>query len=206
MYSPRSFSEDRPDRLHDFIEQNSFGILVTAGEGIAASHLPFLLDRDSGQHGQLTSHMAKANPQWRDLDGCEVLTIFHGPHAYISPTWYEAENTVPTWNYVAVHATGILRVTEEPEQLRDIVRRTVDTHEAHMPIPWSMDTVDDGFIEQLLSGIVGFLIDITRLEGKWKLNQNHDVQRRERVIDALLLRGSDNESEVARLMQERLKG
>ncbi|MCA9077629.1 MAG: FMN-binding negative transcriptional regulator [Planctomycetaceae bacterium] len=204
MYTPRSFVEERPERLHDFIEHNSFGILVTAGNGIVASHLPFLLDRDSGPHGQLTSHMAKANPQWRELDSCEVLTIFHGPHAYISPTWYQAGNTVPTWNYVAVHATGTLRVTEAPEQLRDIVRCSVDTHEAHMPTPWSMDSVDDAFIDQLLKSIVGFTIEITRLEGKWKLNQNHNVERRERVIDALQIRGSDTECEIARLMQERL--
>ncbi len=204
MYTPRSFAEDRPGRLHEFIEQHSFGILVSAADVIAASHLPFLLDRDSGPHGRLTSHMAKANPQWRELDGCEVLTIFHGPHAYISPTWYADANTVPTWNYVAVHATGTLRVIEDHEHVREIVRRTVDTHEATMPVPWSMDSVDEDFIDQLLEAIVGFTIDITRLEGKWKLNQNHDATRRERVIHALQQQSGDHEHQIAELIQNTL--
>ena len=205
MYTPRSFAEDRTDRLHDFIKHHSFGMLIShEGSHLEASHLPFLLDRDSGPHGQLTSHMARANSQWQGLDGCEVLTIFHGPHAYISPTWYEAENTVPTWNYVAVHAAGTLRVTEDPEQLRQIVQRTVDTNESHMPTPWSMGSVDKAFIDQLLAGIVVFTIDITRLEGKWKLNQNHDVERRERVIEVLKERPTENEHRIADLMRRSL--
>jgi transcriptional regulator len=104
VYVPTAFAETDTTRLHEFIRRHSFSILTSFGEGGAiASHLPLLLDADAGSPGQLLGHMARANPQWRRVDG-EVLAIFAGPHAYVSPSWYEEPNTVPTWNYVAVHA------------------------------------------------------------------------------------------------------
>jgi len=104
MYIQSNFVETDQHKLHDFIERQSFVTLVSndGGEPVA-SHLPLLLDRDHGPHGRLIGHMARANPQWQSADNQSVLAIFHGPHAYISPTWYEAVNVVPTWNYVAVH-------------------------------------------------------------------------------------------------------
>src|SRR4051812_5840105 len=106
MYVPAAFAEPDRGRLHEFIEAYSFGLLVSSHRGPFATHLPFLLDRTAGPHGTLVGHMARANPQWHDLDGREVLAVFSGPHAYVSPSWYEADDVVPTWNYVAVHARG----------------------------------------------------------------------------------------------------
>src|SRR5438874_6033211 len=104
MYIPHAFAETDRTRLHDFIEQHSFGLLVSQFDGQPfASHLPFLLERTAGPKGCLIGHMARANPQWQQLGGQSGLAIFSGPHVYVSPTWYESEQVVPTWNYVAVH-------------------------------------------------------------------------------------------------------
>src|SRR4051794_27392492 len=100
MYVPSAFAESDLNKLHDFIERNSFGLLVSLVKGVPfATHLPFLLERNSGPDGSLVGHMARANPHWQELEAQTVLVVFSGPHAYISPTWYEAENVVPTWNY-----------------------------------------------------------------------------------------------------------
>src|SRR5262245_58623650 len=113
MYITAAFAESDLTRLHDFIGQNSFGLLVSQVDGLPfATHLPFLLERTTGEHGTLVGHMARANPQWREASGQTVLTIFSGPHVYVSPTWYEDEQVVPTWNYAAVHVYGRARVIE----------------------------------------------------------------------------------------------
>jgi transcriptional regulator len=104
VYVPAAFDEVDPARLHEFMRRNSFAVLTSLGEeGLVASHLPLLLDAEAGRQGILLGHMARANPQWRDVRG-EVMAVYSGPHAYVSPSWYEEEGTVPTWNYVAVHA------------------------------------------------------------------------------------------------------
>src|SRR4051794_35885289 len=115
MYVPAHFEQTDLATLHAFIEDHSFGLLTSMLDGrLFASHLPFLLDRQAGPFGSLLGHVAKANPQWRQLAGQEVFVVFSGPHAYVSPTWYEAEHVVPTWNYVAVHAYGRCRLIEDP--------------------------------------------------------------------------------------------
>jgi transcriptional regulator len=164
--------------------------------------LPFLLDAEAGPKGHLLGHMARANPQWRDVRG-EALVVFTGPHAYISPAWYEQEGTVPTWNYIAVHAYGTFQVVEEREPLLDLLRRSVQTYESPRPQPWSFNE-SAPHIDMLLKGIVGFRIEITRLEGKWKLSQNHPEERRRRVIGALEARTDDDSQAIARLMSDGL--
>src|SRR6516164_2747361 len=124
MYTPAAFAEADLARLLDFIERNSFGVLVSQVDG-----LPFLLDRPAGPHGTLVGHVARANPQWREAAGQTALAVFSGPHAYVSPTWYEAEQVVPTWNYTAVHASGRVQVLEDPTALLKIVQGLVDVHE-----------------------------------------------------------------------------
>lgn len=204
MYVPPSFNVTDLVSLHDFIEQHSFGILVTPDNGSPfASHLPFLLDRRTGPYGMLIGHIARANRQWRQGDMPEVMVVFSGPHAYISPTWYESELVVPTWNYMAVHAHGRLTWTEEPSTLREIVESSVSTYERTQPNPWKLTAPDD-FIDKLLQQIVGFRIEITRLEGKWKLNQNHPLERREKVIRALRQRHDDNSQSIAAAMEATL--
>jgi hypothetical protein len=134
MYIPTAFAEPDLSKLHDFIDQHSFGLLVSQVDGLPfASHLPLLLERTAGPHGTLVGHMARANPQWREAVGKTVLAIFSGPHAYISPTWYEAEQVVPTWNYTAVHAYGKVETIEDEGALLDIVQKTVRVYEQAMP-------------------------------------------------------------------------
>jgi transcriptional regulator len=169
---------------------------------LVASHLPLLLDADVGPHGHLLGHMARANPQWRGVRG-EVMAVFSGPHAYVSPSWYGEAGTVPTWNYVAVHAYGTFNLVEDREGLLGILRRSVWAYEGPRPEPWAFDE-SGPHVENLLKAIVGFRIEITRLEGKWKLNQNHTEERRRRVIRALEARPDDDSQEIASLMKEGL--
>lgn len=198
MYIPASFQETDIDKQHDFIEQHSFATLISQHDSESvASHLPLLLDRKSSSNGRLIGHMARANPQWQTVAGQQVLVIFHGPHAYISPTWYEAQNVVPTWNYIAVHTYGLFRLIEDRDRLLEIVSQTVRQYESPRPQPWSMDSPDPEFIDNLLSAIVGFEIDIERLEGKWKLNQNHPPERREKVIRGLRETARYDEMQIA---------
>ena len=205
MYTPPSFAESDLQVIHDFVDANGFGMIVTTRDGeIQASHLPFLLHRDTGPQGTLRSHMARANSQWQNGEGTDVMVIFAGPHAYISPAWYAARNVVPTWNYVAVHAYGKLRLVTESDQLLGIVRDTVDKHERSRAQPWSLDEPDADFIDGLLDAIVGFEIVVSRFEGKWKLSQNHDAARRERVVAELVARGSDGDVQMAKMMRRQL--
>lgn len=201
MYLPAAFAETDLSALHDFVEQNSFGLLVSQVEGLPfATHLPFLLERMTGPSGTLVGHMARANPQWRETAGQTALVVFAGPHAYVSPTWYEAEQVVPTWNYTAVHAYGRIEIVEDEGALLGIVRTTVRVYEQAMPRPWSFDG-STTFVKRLLGQIVGFRIEIDKIEGKWKLSQNHPVERRRRVVRALRQRGDENALAVAAMMQ-----
>lgn len=205
MYTPFSFVESDLPTLHSCIEENSFATLVTAdSDGPVVSHLPLLLDRNDGPNGRLIGHMAKANSQWREITNGDALAIFHGPHAYVSPGWLNEQNVVPTWNYVAVHATGKVKLVEEQSELLDIVRRYVNFYEASMPEPWQIGSADPEFIEKLLDAIVGFTIEISSIEGKWKLNQNHSEERRQKIIAGLQTRSGENHAQIADLMQATL--
>jgi transcriptional regulator len=204
MYVPASFAETDTAKLHEFIKRNSFAVLTSSGEGgLVASHLPLLLDAGTGPHGQLLGHMARANPQWREVQG-EVMAIFSGPHAYVSPAWYEEGGTVPTWNYVAVHASGHFRIVQDDDGLLDILRRSVQFYEGPRSEPWLFDE-SAPHVSGLLRAIVGFRIEITRLEGKWKLSQNHSDERRRKVIRALAERPGEDAKAIADLMKEGLK-
>lgn len=201
MYTPAAFSEHDPAKLHDFIQSHGFATLVTHGDGgMVASHLPLLLDADAGSAGHLLGHMARANPQWRSVVG-EALAVFHGPHVYISPAWYESRGTVPTWNYAVVHAYGDVHLVEDEHGLLDILRRSVTAYEGARPEPWSFDE-SAPHVEGLLKAIVGFRIEITRLEGKWKLSQNHPEERRRRVVRSLEAQADDDSQAIAEMMQE----
>lgn len=212
MYLPSSFDEPDQAKLHGFMEQHSFALLVSqvvtpapGGESLPfASQLPLLLERDAGAHGTLVGHMARANPQWPELENQIVMAVFCGPHAYISPTWYETQNAVPTWNYTAVHAYGTTRVIHDRSALLEIVARSVALYERTMPVPWKLDPTAK-YVDQLLPQIVGFRIEITRLEGKFKLNQNRSVEQREKVTRALQTQGGENALGVADLMSESMR-
>lgn len=204
MYIPTAFRKTDTAELHKFIERHGFATLITHGhQGMVASHLPILLDDSRGTLGTLTGHFARANEQSTEI-GQEALVVFSGPHAYISPTWYETPNTVPTWNYVAVHAYGILEPITDRNDLRMILSDLTSKYEQSRPNPWGFDGNTE-FHQKLMDGIVGFKIEITRLEGKWKLNQNHPPERRKKVIQALRQGAGENELAIADLMQATLQ-
>jgi transcriptional regulator len=204
MYIPAAFAETDLTRLHDFMEQLSFGLLVSQVDGLPfASRLPFLLERTTGPNGTLIGHMARANPQWRDASGQSALAIFTEPHVYVSPALYEDEQVVPTWNYVAVHAYGRVEIVEEESARLENVREMVRVYEQAMTQPWSFN--DSGtFVERMLGQIVGFRIEIEKIQGKWKLNQNHSIDRRRKVIRALDERGEENAEAIVAMMRAML--
>lgn len=205
MYVPDSYSVDNQPAIADFIRANSFATVVSQGESEPfASHIPLLLEETPEEHGRLIGHMAKANPQWKQSDGKTVLCIFQGPHAYISPSWYQSENVVPTWNYTAVHAYGTMCIETDPQVIREIVKRYVLLYEASMPAPWDIDSQDSVFIEKLSQAVVRFKISIDRVEGQWKLSQNHSADRRQKVIAELEGRNDGHDAQVAELMRQHL--
>jgi len=205
MYIPTPFREERLAVLHDIMQANSFATLVTNGaEGIVATHLPLLLDASRGPHGTLVGHVARENHHWQALeDPGETLAIFQGPHAYISPSWYTTPLAVPTWNYVAVHAYGHPKVIADGEALYRIVAEITRNYEAQFAYAWDLEA-RRSYAEKLLKNIVGFEMEITRLEGKRKLSQNRSRADRQGVVDGLSHLGDPLSTAVARQMQEDL--
>ena len=204
VYLPPAFTETRPAVLAAHIEKHDFALLVSHGAaGLVASHIPFLVDRH-GEELRLLGHLARPNPQVEDLrQGPEVLTIFSGPHAYVSPSWYAAGPAVPTWNYVDVHAYGTARLVEDDDWLRRLLRRLSDRHEDGNPAAWRTQDLPEPYLQGMLKGIIGFDIAVTRLEGKFKLSQNRPAVDRPRIIAALERRGDVDALAVAALMRER---
>ena len=201
MYIPSAFRIEDPSKLADFIRRHSFAALITHdGKAPFASHLPMLYRPEVGRHGTLVSHMARGNPQWQHFtSGAEVLAIFHGPHSYISPSWYQTTPAVPTWNYAAVHAYGVPTIMSDHQKVVSLLRETVSTYESSFNQPWTGDLPDD-FRDKLMHGIVAFEIPVTRIEGKFKLGQNRSEADIQRVFDALS-RSNDAESHaVAQMM------
>jgi transcriptional regulator len=190
MYQPDHHREDRLAVQHDLIAAHPFGLLISTGvQGIEANGLPFLLQRGRGPLGQLQAHIARANPQWRDLDGLPVLVVFQGPQAYISPSHYQTKQdtgkVVPTWNYVMVQARGVVRVLSELEWIETQIGALTQTHEARRAHPWAVNDAPRPYIEAQMRGILGLEIDITALEGKWKVSQNRPEADRRGVAEGL---------------------
>lgn len=203
MYIPRLNRVDHIPTLHQIMEHNNFAALVSEHDGAPfATHLPLMLDPTRGEYGTLRGHMARANPQWKSFEASrEVLVIFQGPHAYISPSWYVPGQNVPTWNYAIVHAYGVPQLVEEPAALEPMLRELVDAHEAHFEHPWSMELPDD-YVQTMIKAIVGFEIPIVRLEGKFKMSQNRSAEDRSRVIQALTTGNDPLGPAVAALMND----
>lgn len=202
MYNKRSFRNEDPDALRRVIETYPFAILVSQHEGeLYASHLP-LMWTSGGEHGVLLGHMARANPHWKSWDSTtRVLVIFNGPHSYISPAWYEQQVTVPTWNYVTVHACGAPVLVHEPGRLRELVTELTRRYESHDG--WTVERAEP-IMERELQAIVGFEIAIDRIEGKFKLNQNRSEADQRGVIRALQGASDRDQREIAELMLRNL--
>jgi transcriptional regulator len=202
MYIPKSFAETDLPVLHQFMRDHNFATLITQQVGeLIASHLPFMLDSQRGEYGTLKAHLARANPQWRQF-GQEALIIFQGPHAYVSPSWYETHPSVPTWNYAVVHGYGVPRVIEDEGVLYRMLDSLVRNHESHRDPAWEMRLPED-YLDKMMKSIVAFEIEITRLEGKYKLSQNRSEVDQDNVIDQLGQSVYELENSTAALMRER---
>jgi transcriptional regulator len=202
MYLPDAFSGRDLGALDRLAAYNAFGTLVSQTGGASfASHLPVLYRRADDQV-TLTGHWARANPQWRDIEGQRTLFIFHGPHAYISPRWYvEPQKNVPTWNYAVAHIYGRVRLIHESAELERIVTALAAQYEAGAQQPWRFeDTGEPG--RARLKAIVGFELLADDVQVKLKLNQNHVAGNVRGAVDGLRAAGSVASCEVADWMEE----
>ena len=193
MYIPKHFLETDQDKIAAFIDEHAFGTLITVADARPfATHIPFMYERDADL---LSCHVARANPQWRHLaSGADVLVMFQGPHAYISPTWYVTPG-VPTWDYAAVHVYGSARAIDDVSAAKRHVERLAARYERGNQPPWAPE-----FDERKLRGIVGIEIRIKEIQGKFKVSQNRPAEDRARVAAELRASGSENALAVARLI------
>jgi len=208
MHVPKVFEESDIPTLHSLIQTYPLATLVTYGKsGINANHIPFHLSSQPHPFGTLRGHLARNNPLLQDdLEHIETLAIFHGPQAYITPSWYatkkETGNAVPTWNYAVVHAYGFLRVHDDPSWLCDQLSALTDHNEASFADPWKVSDASPDYLAQLLSAIVGIELVISRLLGKWKVSQNQPPRNQSGVIDGLQQTSTPHALAMARLVQE----
>jgi transcriptional regulator len=183
MYSPPYNNPQNRVEVLEFMRANNFPVLVTGTGGtLHASHLPITV-HDDGKQVVIDMHMAKNNPQWKEFFEDEVLVIFTGPHAYVSPRWYEEQERVPTWNYAAVHAYGVPSIVGEEEKKHASQRRLIESLDPQW-LP-NFDALRREYVEQMLNGIVNFSIAVTRLEARWKLSQNRSRREMELIAAEL---------------------
>lgn len=212
MYIPSHFEETRPDVLHALMRAHPLATVVTlSSSGLVANHLPLHLSIEPDGAAVLRGHVARANPVWHAFESVhETLAVFQGAGHYITPGWYPAKHehgrAVPTWNYVAVHAHGALRAIDDPAWLRRTLAQLTAAHEGARAQPWRIDDAPADYIERMLRAVVGIELRITRLEGKWKLNQNQPAENRQGVVAGLREEDSDAARAVAGLVAARLGG
>lgn len=205
MYQVGAFREERIDVMHALMRNHPLATLVTVNDGIPdANHLPLLIDPEPLPYGTLRGHVTRANPVWQQAGSQEVLAIFQGPQAYVTPSWYpskrETGQVVPTWNYAVVHAHGPLVVHDDREWLRGLVTRLTDHQEAGLPQPWRVADAPADYLERMLAAIVGIEIPLTRLSGKWKTSQNRSAADRAGVAEGLVLKGDAQAQAMAELV------
>lgn len=207
MYIPEHFDEPRIDILHELIRARPLSTLITlASDGLAANHIPLHLSEHPSPLGTLRGHVARSNTVWSDFArDVEVLAVFCGPDAYITPSWYptkaEKGQVVPTWNYAVAHAYGTLQVIDDPAWLRAHLQVLTAHNEAPMPEPWRLSDAPRDFIEKLMAAVVGIEIVVTRLSGKWKVSQNQLPRNRAGVIQGLRASGSAESLQMAALVE-----
>jgi transcriptional regulator len=197
MYQPAHFREDRLEVQHALIRAHSLGLLITAGPGgLQANHVPFLVDANGSDQGTLRAHLARANPQLRELAAvAECMVVFQGPQTYISPSLYPTKHehgkVVPTWNYITVHAWGRPQVFDDDAWLQRQVDDLTSHKEGARPAPWRVSDAPEPFVVAQLKGIVGVEIPIARIEGKWKVSQNRPAVDQAGVVAGLRGDGGD---------------
>ena len=198
---PNNAAPAEPEEMGAFLRRHNFATIVTHdGRAPFATLVPVLYDEHTGPHGTITAHIARANPQWRHFtNGQEVLVIFQGPHAYISPSWFETSPAVPTWNYATVHAYGIPTLITDGDRLVAMLHALVETHEAERENRWPGE-IPEEYRDKMIAGIVGFEITITRIEAKHKLSQGRSEADVKGVVAALSASPDQTERELAAMM------
>jgi len=203
MYVPKFYRTDDLEFVRTFIGENGFAILFSQVSGRPwATHLPLLLTKDDSGKEVLTGHLSKANLQGKELENQpEVLAVFTGPHAYVSSSWYDHEN-VPTWNYLAVHVYGRIRIISG-DRLKEQLGKMVDKYEKGLVNPVSVKKMSPGFLEKEMGGIIGFEIEINEVQAALKMSQNRDDRNYERIIEGLTRKGDPASQQMADLMRKR---
>lgn len=201
MFVPKHFKMNELSQQHDFINEFSFGALVS--EGLQATHLPFLLETQKNSKGTLYGHMAKANSQWRDLAGKNVLVIFNGPQSYISPTWYTQKPAVPTWNYAAIHAYGVVELLDGTDTLA-VLEKSMAKYEPELLNTREVVTAE--YVETLSAAIIGFKVEVNNLQGVEKLGQHKSVHDQQSVYSELKKSTGLDEKALANFMLKRNLG
>lgn len=200
MYVNPNFSERELPILHDMIENARFGLLVLGADGPLAAHIPFVLHRDQGRYGTLVAHVAHDDPLARHLSAeQEVLAIFTGPRAYVSPRW---SGGLPTYNYLAVHAYGRPRVLTDRDAVLAHLTELVAVHERAFSDPWMLASTTPGEVDGKMGGLTAFTLEIDAIQGKRKLSQNRTAEKREHVIRGLRERGGDDDRAIAATMSD----
>jgi transcriptional regulator len=206
MYLPEHFRIDDESRLHALMRAHPFATLVSGGAGgLTATHLPTVLKVEAGGKAAIECHLARANPHWKELaHGSEALMIFQGPEAYITPNWYPSKGehgkVVPTWNYAVVHAYGRPQAMADRDWLVAHVAALTDQQERGEARPWALSDAPVPYVEVMLRGIVGFRLEIVRLEGKWKMSQNREARDAGGVVEGLSRRAEGDDCAVADLV------
>ncbi len=200
MYTPKDFRNENKEELLRFVRQNSFGLLIGEVDGKPwATHIPFSLN-EAGD--KLTAHVARGNKQWKHFSSeKELLAVFHGPHTYISSSWYDHEN-VPTWNYIAVHVYGKVRIIEG-EELKASLKQLVDHYEAASENPVSIEKMTPSYLEKEIRSIVAFEMAITSIEASYKLSQNRDKKNHDNIVKELEKRNDPDSTAIANEMSKR---
>ncbi len=207
MYIPNLYRVDDSETLFAFMQTYNFALVISNTDGApVATHLPLTVSVQ-GENLVVRGHFARANPQWQSLAGQDVLIVFSGPHAYISPKHYQKWESVPTWNYMAVHAYGqanLFTYEDAPERLQEIVGELTALHEPNYQLRW--DDLSERYREGMLRGVVGFELTVTHLEGKAKLSQNKHLAEQESIADELVKMKDSSAKGVGMEMKKRIRG
>lgn len=208
MYNPSHFEETRTDVMHELMRQYPLAtVIASTTAGLVADHIPLQVVMTDEKKGKLIGHVARANPLWQIDPETELLIVFQGAQCYISPNWYASKpssggKVVPTWNYAVVHVRGKLRALHEAHEILPILNALTQRHESSQAHPWSVNDAPPDYIEKLLGAIVGFEIDITHMQGKWKVSQNRLEQDRASTSAALMQLADTNARVMAKLIPD----
>jgi transcriptional regulator len=186
LYIPKAHIVEDRKLLHDFVDEYAFVELITPAPTLRITHIPVLIDRSVGQFGTIHGHISRQNEQAKAFDGKqEAVIVFRGPEGYISPDWYQTKQAVPTWNFAVVHATGKLAPVTDPKALHAFLARLINKFESYQGTNYDFSKLPDSYVNGMLSGIVGFHMEIELLEGKFKLGQERSEGDRQGILNHL---------------------